>query len=267
MSGHIDSGRIASDRTGSDRIDSIEELRWIVPDWPAPANVRAASSLRCGGASMGDYAALNLADHVADDPVAVTANRERLQKALALPAPPIWLTQIHGVGCVDAASSTIGIEADASFTTQAGVVSAVLTADCLPVLLCDKQGLTVASVHAGWRGLAGGVIESTIAAMGEPQGLMAWLGPAIGPQQFEVGTEVRAAFVARDAATADAFISVRDGHWHADLYQLAALILKKQGVSAIYGAEWCTVSSPENFYSYRRDGVTGRMATLIWMTD
>ncbi len=255
------------DRIDSVRLDSIEALRWIVPDWPAPANVRAASSLRSGGTSGADYAALNLADHVADSPVAVAANRERLHRALALPAAPVWLTQTHGVACVDVARSTIGTEADASFTTQTGIVSAVLTADCLPVLLCDQQGSTVASVHAGWRGLASGVIESAIAAMGEPQGLMAWLGPAIGPQQFEVGTEVRATFVARDAAAADAFIPVRDGHWHADLYQLAALILRKQGISAIYGAEWCTVSSPENFYSYRRDGVTGRMATLIWMMD
>ncbi|MCF6323090.1 MAG: peptidoglycan editing factor PgeF [Gammaproteobacteria bacterium] len=242
-------------------------MRWIVPDWPAPAHVQAASSLRSGGGSVGEYASLNLADHVADDPATVAANRGRLQQALALPASPAWLTQTHGVDCVDAASSPIGIEADASFTTQVGIVSAVLTADCLPVLLCDKHGTTVAAVHAGWRGLAGGVIESAIAAMGEPQELMAWLGPAIGPQQFEVGVEVRAAFVERDAAAADAFISVRDGHWLADLYQLAVLILRKQRVNAIYGTEWCTVSSPENFYSYRRDGVTGRMTTLIWMVE
>ncbi|MBL1260900.1 MAG: peptidoglycan editing factor PgeF [Thiotrichaceae bacterium] len=262
MAGGIDSGRIVSDR-----IDSVERLRWIVPDWPAPAHVRAASSLRCGGSSVGEYAGLNLGDHVADDLVAVAANRTRLQQALALPASPTWLTQIHGVDCVDAANSPIGIEADASFTSQTGIVSTVLSADCLPVLLCDQRGTSVAALHAGWRGLADGVIESTIAALGEPRTLMAWLGPAIGPQQFEVGAEVHAAFVARDAAAADAFVPVRDGHWHADLYQLARLILRKQGVSAIYGGQWCTVSSPEYFYSYRRDGVTGRMATLIWMVD
>jgi len=259
--------QVDSVRSDSIWLDSIEALRWIVPDWPAPANVRAASSLRSGGASVGNYTALNLGDHVADDPAAVAANREQLQQALALPASPAWLTQTHGIDCVDAASSPIGIEADASFTTQAGIVSAVLTADCLPVLLCDKHGTTVAAVHAGWRGLAGGVIESTIAAMRHPSELMAWLGPAIGSQQFEVGAEVRAAFVARDAAAAAAFVPVRDGHWHADLYQLATLVLGKQGISAIYGGEWCTVGSPENFYSYRRDGVTGRMATLIWMAD
>lgn len=255
------------DRIDSVQIDSVDSFRWIVPDWPAPANVKAASSLRSGGVSVGEYAALNLGDHVADDPLAVATNRERLQQALVLPASPKWLSQVHGIDCVDAASSPVGVDADASFTTQAGVVSAVLTADCLPVLLCDKRGTTVAAVHAGWRGLAAGVIESTIAAMGRPHEIMAWLGPAIGPQQFEVGAEVRAAFIARDEAAVDAFLPAREGHWHANLYQLARLILKKQGVSAIYGGEWCTVSSPEDFYSYRRDGVTGRMATLIWMVD
>jgi len=246
-------------------VDSIDGVRWIVPDWPAPANVYAASSLRSGGVSVAEYAALNLGDHVADDRAAVKENRMRLQQALALPASPKWLTQVHGIECVDAANSAMAVEADASFTTQAGVVSVVLTADCLPVLLCDKQGTTVAAVHAGWRGLAAGVIESTIAVMGEPQELMAWLGPAIGPQQFEVGDEVRAAFIARDAAAVDAFAPMRAGHWLADIYQLSRIVLEKQGVSEIYGGEWCTVSRPGDFYSYRRDGVTGRMATLIWM--
>jgi len=244
---------------------SVDGVRWIVPDWPAPSNIRAASSLRSGGVSGAEYATLNLGDHVADGRAAVDENRVRLQQALALPASPKWLTQVHGIDCIDAASSAIGVEADASFTTQAGIVSVVLTADCLPVLLCDKQGTTVAAVHAGWRGLAAGVIESTIAAMGESQELMAWLGPAIGPQQFEVGDEVRAAFIARDAVAVDAFAPARAGHWLADLYQLARIVLKKQGVSNIYGGEWCTVSRPDDFYSYRRDGVTGRMATLIWM--
>ena len=244
---------------------SVDCVRWITPDWPAPANVCAASSLRSEGVSSAAYASLNLGDHVADDGAAVNENRLRLQQALALPSSPKWLTQVHGIECVDAASSAIGAKADASFTTQAGIVSTVLTADCLPVLLCDKQGTTVAAVHAGWRGLAAGVIESTIAAMGEARELMAWLGPAIGPQQFEVGDEVRAAFIARDAAAVDAFAPVRAGHWLADLYQLARIVLEKQGVSKVYGGEWCTVSRPEDFYSYRRDGVTGRMATLIWM--
>jgi len=246
-------------------VDSMDGVRWIAPDWPAPANVYAASTLRSGGVSSAEYTSLNLADHVADDRAAVNENRMRLQQALALPASPKWLTQVHGVECINAASSAIGAEADASFTTQAGIVSAVLTADCLPVLLCDKQGTTVAAVHAGWRGLAAGVIESTIAAMGEPLQLMAWLGPAIGAQQFEVGDEVRAAFIARDAAAVDAFAPVRAGHWLADLYQLARIVMEKQGLSEIYGGEWCTVSRPDDFYSYRRDGVTGRMATLIWM--
>ncbi len=248
-----------------DRIDETDGLRWIAPGWPAPKGIYAASTLRSGGVSVGEYATLNLGDHVADGATAVTTNRQRLQQALALPTAPSWLTQVHGVDCVDAADSALGCEADASFTIRPGVVCTVLTADCLPLLLCDKNGAAVAAVHAGWRGLAAGVIESTIAAMGKGRALMAWLGPAIGPQRFEVGAEVRAAFVARDAEATAAFMPGEDGRWLADLYQLAKIILKKQGISDIYGGQWCTVSEPENFYSYRRDGVTGRMATLIWM--
>lgn len=250
-----------------DRIDEADGLRWITPGWPAPKGVFAASILRSGGVSEGEYAALNLGDHVGDDAAAVQANRQRLQQALALPSAPQWLTQVHGVACVDAATNVPGCEADASITTQPGVVSVVLTADCLPLLLCDKKGGAVAAVHAGWRGLAAGVIESTIATLGDGRTLMAWLGPAIGPQRFEVGAEVRAAFIARDAAAAAAFTPGESGRWWADIYRLASGILQKQGVNDIYGGQWCTVSAPENFYSYRRDGVTGRMATLIWLDD
>ncbi len=250
-----------------DRIDEAAGLRWITPGWPAPKGIFAASTLRSGGVSEGEYAALNLGDHVGDEATAVQANRQRLLQALTLPAPPHWLTQVHGVTCVDVAASTPGCEADASVTTQPGVVSAVLTADCLPLLLCDKKGGAVAAVHAGWRGLAAGVIESTIAGLGRDRTLMAWLGPAIGPRRFEVGAEVRAAFIARDAAAAAAFTPGEGGRWWADIYRLATGILQKQGVNDIYGGQWCTVSSPENFYSYRRDGVTGRMATLIWIDD
>ncbi len=249
-----------------DRIDEADGLRWITPGWPAPQGFYAASTLRSGGVSGGEYATLNMGDHVGDDATAVATNRQRLQQALALPSAPSWLTQVHGVACVDAADSALGCEADASCTLRPGVVCAVLTADCLPLLLCDKNGGAVAAVHAGWRGLAAGVIESTIAAMGQGRTLMAWLGPAIGPQRFEVGAEVRAAFVARDAEASDAFIAGEEGRWLADLYQLARIILRKQGVNDVYGGQWCTASDAEHFYSYRRDGVTGRMATLIWMT-
>ena len=248
----------------ADSVDEVDGLCWITPDWPAPTNIRAASSLRSGGRSVGKYGALNLGDLVGDEAASVAANRAQLQQTLALPSTPLWLTQVHGSRAIDAANSTAGAEADASFTIRPGVVSAVLTADCLPLLLCDKTGTAVAAVHAGWRGLVAGVIESTIAAMGEGRELMAWLGPAIGAQCFEVGAEVRAAFVARDAAATEAFLPARAGHWYADLYRLAEITLEKQGVRDVYGGEWCTVSSPEHFYSYRRDGVTGRMATLIW---
>ncbi len=249
----------------SDRIEQVNGVRWITPDWPAPPTVHAASTLRSGGVSGTPYCALNLGGHVGDDAAAVAANRKKLQQALALPATPLWLTQVHGIDCVDATNHIAAIEADASFTTQTGVVSAVLTADCLPILLCDKNGGAVAAIHAGWRGLAAGVIESTITAMGEGRQLMAWLGPAIGAQRFEVGAEVRVAFLKHGGSAEAAFIPARAGHWWADLYQLARIVLIKQGVSEVYGGQWCTASSREHFYSYRRDGVTGRMATLIWM--
>lgn len=252
-----------------------EPLRWITPDWPVPTTIHAATTLRHGGASQDKYASLNLGDHVGDDATAVAMNRQYLQQALALPSPPLWLKQVHGVDCVDAAESVTGCEADASFTTQAEVVCAVLTADCLPLLLCDKNGTAVAAVHAGWRGLAAGVVESAIAAMRGGVGgggqLLAWLGPAIGAQRFAVGAEVRASFVARDNGAAAAFVAVeRDANgeerWLANLCLLATLILKRAGVDEIYGGQWCSVSEHEAFYSYRRDGVTGRMATLIWMS-
>jgi len=248
-----------------ERIDTANGLRWITPEWPAPATVRAATTLRHGGVSGGGYAALNLGDHVNDDGAAVATNRERLVAALQLPAAPHWLTQVHGIDCVDAATAPPGCEADACFSSKPGVVCAILTADCLPLLLCDKDGSAVAAVHAGWRGLAAGVIESAIAAMGGGRELLAWLGPAIGPQHFEVGEEVRAVFVARDPAATGAFVPGEGGRWLADLYLLTRLVLEKQGVKSIHGGHWCTAGAPENFYSYRRDGVTGRMATLIWI--
>lgn len=235
----------------------------IFPDWPAPANVHALVTTRAGGVSRAPYASFNLADHVGDDPAAVAANR-RLLRTL-LPAEPVWLKQVHGTRCVDAASIAKGCEADAAFTRQPGVVCAVLTADCLPVLLCDEAGTVVAAAHAGWRGLAGGVIESTVAAMQLPgKQLIAWLGPAIGPQSFEVGGEVRDAFLAHDPAAASAFRAQANGKWLCDIYRLATLRLEALGVCRIVSADFDTVRDTERFYSYRRDGITGRMASLIW---
>lgn len=235
---------------------------WIEPDWPAPPGVRAASTQRRGGASAGAYAGLNLGAHVGDVPEAVAVNRALLRRRLDLPAEPAWLRQVHGSDAVEA-----GVEpepaADASYTRGVGVVCAVMTADCLPVLLCTRDGEGVAAVHAGWRGLAGGVIERAVDALG-PGELLAWLGPAIGPAAFEVGEEVRAAFLAQDAESDAAFRGRDNGRWLADIYLLARLRLRRLGIGDVYGGHWCTYSDESRFFSYRRDGVTGRMATLIW---
>ena len=237
---------------------------WIIPDWPAPSWIKAVSTTRVGGVSTGAYASLNLAEHVADDPLAVIENRRRLREHLALPTEPVWLHQVHGCGIIDADAAVPVAEADGAVSRTPGHVCAVMTADCLPVLLCDRAGTRVAAAHAGWRGLANGVIEAAVAALGVPgNSVLAWLGPAIGPQAFEVGAEVRAAFVAHNPAAADAF-TAHGERWHADLYRLAHQRLSALGITEIYGGGLCTYTDATRFYSYRRDGVTGRMATLIW---
>jgi purine-nucleoside/S-methyl-5'-thioadenosine phosphorylase / adenosine deaminase len=239
---------------------------WIVPAWPAPAAVRAVTTTRHGGVSVPPWDSMNPADHVGDQPGAVAENRARLSRALQLPAAPVWLQQVHGVGVVNAAQVHGVPAADAAWTAQAGVVCAVMTADCLPVLLCDRAGQCVAAAHAGWRGLAAGVLEQTVQALpARPEALLAWLGPAIGPAAYVVGAEVRDAFLASDADAADAFTVAEQGGWHADLYRLARLRLSRLGVSAVFGGDWCSFTAPERFYSYRREGVTGRMASLIWL--
>ena len=241
-------------------------IEFIIPDWPAPPNVRALVTTRHGGVSSGPYASLNLGDHVGDSPAAVAENRRLLRAHL--PAEPVWLKQVHGKRCLDAAQAQVGSEADAAFARTPGVVCTVLTADCLPMLLCDRQGTVVAAAHAGWRGLAAGVIESTVAAMGLPgEQLMAWLGPAIGPENFEVGDEVRAIFVAHDPQAANAFVPQGNGKWLCDIYALAQQRLRALGVCRIAGPDFCTLRDARRFYSYRREGVTGRMASLIWRTD
>ena len=238
---------------------------WIVPDWPVPAAVRALSTTRAGGVSLAPYASLNLGAHVGDDPARVAENRARLRRLL--PAEPCWLNQVHGSAVVDAAAVAGLPDADAAFSRKPGAVCVVMTADCLPVLLCDRAGTVVAAAHAGWRGLHGGVVEATVAAMGVAPGeLIAWLGPAIGPQAFEVGGEVRAAFVAADGRADAAFRpAAQAGKWLADLYLLARQRLAALGVSAVHGGDCCTVGEADRFFSYRRDGVTGRMASLIWL--
>lgn len=244
----------------------------ILPEWQGAApTVGALSTTRAGGFSRGAYGdgaggpGLNLGGHVGDDPEHVERNRALLRSLL--PSNPVWLSQVHGAAVVDAAKVSDVPQADASFTNQPGVVCAVQTADCLPVLLCDVSGNIVAAAHGGWRGLAAGVLQNTVRCMraaGATE-LMAWLGPAIGPEQFEVGAEVREAFVAKDARAATAFRAREDGKFLADIYALARLALEASGVERISGGGFCTVSEQDRFYSYRRDRVTGRMAALIWI--
>ena len=236
---------------------------WIVPDWPVPAGVKAFITTRAGGVSTGPCAGLNLGLRTPDDPLAVEANRRRLRAAL--PADPKWLRQVHGTDVVDADTLTGIPEADAAVARAAGTVCAVLVADCIPILLADRAGLAVAVAHAGWRGLARGVLERTIERLARPPGtLLAYLGPGIGPGAFEVGADVREAFLAGDAAAEAAFAPRSPGKWMADLFLLARQRLARCGVGEVYGGAWCTHSDPDRFYSYRRDGATGRMAALIW---
>ena len=240
---------------------------FILPDWPAPISVRALVTTRRGGVSVGPYASFNLADHVGDDPQAVAANRKLLRERVPqLPADPLWLKQVHGVACIAVESSAPGIEADASWSRTPGKVCAVLTADCLPLLLCDEKGSIVSAVHAGLQGLAKGVIEAAVKTLPvPPASLLAWMGPAIGPKAFEVGPDVRDQFLAHDAKAAMAFTSSAKGKWLGDLYLLARQRLHELGVTRIYGGGECTVTDARHFYSFRRDRDTGRMASLIWL--
>ncbi|MDZ7662352.1 peptidoglycan editing factor PgeF [Thiohalophilus sp.] len=237
--------------------------RFITPDWAAPSTVQAGTSCRQGGVSEPPYDSLNPASHVGDAPQAVATNRARL----GLPGEPGWLQQVHGTRvAVLEHNGRIGLEADAAYTRTPGVICAVLTADCLPVLLCDRNGREVAAVHAGWRGLSSGVIEAALDQFQAPADqILAWLGPAIGPGVYEIGDEVRRAFVGPDPDSDEAFTPTRPDHWLMDIYALARRRLQQRGVEQINGGEYCTFTDAERFYSYRRDGVTGRMASVIWL--
>ena len=257
----------------------------LIPDWPAPKNVKTLQTTRHGGVSVAPYDTFNLGDHVGDAPLAVERNRMLLNKLL--PTEPVWLKQVHGVVVADAAQAACWPQADACVSAHPGAVCVVMTADCLPVLLCDDKGSVVGAAHAGWRGLCDGVIEQTVQAMKVPPGsLMAWLGPAIGAQAFEVGDEVRAAFVSKQPEAAASFTpslsppsplplageggasAPGEGEkWLADIYQLARLRLQALGITRIYGGGLCTHTDRANFFSYRRDGATGRMGTFIWLAE
>jgi hypothetical protein len=238
---------------------------WLTPDWPARAWVRACVTTRSGGISAAPFDRFNLGEHVEDDPAAVTRNRQRLISLLG--CKPAWLHQVHGVAVVPADPGEV-LEADASWTATPGVACSVMTADCLPVLFCDRAGSRVAAAHAGWRGLAGGVLEATLDALAvAPEEVLVWLGPAIGPHAFEVGAEVREAFMAVHPQAAEAFAaSINPGRYMADIYRLARIRLAARGVTAVYGGGFCTYSDPR-FYSYRRAARTGRFASLIWLAN
>lgn len=258
------------------------DLNFIVPNWPAPANVKALQTTRTGGISQAPYESLNFGAHVNDDAIAVAKNRQLLSPYL--PSEPVWVNQVHGIEVIDAAKSTCMQNADASFTTKPNVVCVTMTADCLPVLFCDKAGTVVAAVHAGWRGLCDGVIEAAVNKLSvEKSEILAWLGPAIGPDAFEVGDEVRQQFIQHDQQAEQAFQSLGDHEinqkWLCNMYMIAQQRLNKIGVTQIYGGsehgtydkncteKFCTYTDDARFFSFRRDKVTGRMASLIWLAQ
>jgi len=247
------------------------ELSLIRPNWSAPNHVQALCTTRLGGRSTAPYNSFNLAQHVGDNTADVQDNRAHLKQLAGYRNEPAWLEQVHGAVVVNAADCKTATEADASFANISNVVCVVMTADCLPVLFCDKQGRAVAAAHAGWRGLAAGVLESTLQRLCveldcPTNEILAWLGPAIGPSAFEVGDEVRDIFIAQHAVL-EAFTAVRKGHWLMDIYAVARTRLNKAGVVDISGGEYCTFSDEARFFSYRRNKVCGRMASLIWLQD
>ena len=240
---------------------------FIIPDWPAPPSVAAISTSRNGGVSQGPWQSLNLGCNSGDNPADVAENRQRLNQVL--PAPPRWLQQVHGNAVVvhegEATLAHGQVQSDAQWSREKAAVCAVLSADCLPVLFCNRQGTRVAAAHAGWRGLAAGVLENTVTAMAVPASeLMAWMGPAIGPLVYQVGDDVRSAFLQQEAEGAGAFVADGD-RWLFDICAMARHRLQRAGVGHISGGGYCTYSEPGRFFSYRRDRVTGRMASLVWL--
>lgn len=239
-------------------------MNWLTPDWPAPASVKACVTTREGGVSEAPFDSLNLGDHVDDRPEAVAENRRRLTDHFSI--QPAWLQQVHGIAVAHADPGIVAT-ADASWTTTPGIACTAMTADCLPALFCDRAGTRVAAAHAGWRGLAAGVLEATLDSLDVPAGeVLVWLGPAIGPKAFEVGPEVREVFINQLPEAAEAFVpSDNAGKFMADIYLLARLRLAERGVTAVYGGGFCTVTDPR-FFSYRRASRTGRFASLVWLT-
>jgi len=249
----------------------VTKPEWIAADWPAAPQIKAFTTTRKNGYSIIPYDSFNLAMHVGDDPNAVYKNRAALQEALLLPQAPCWLNQTHSTQVVRLTAPTCDTppEADASVTNQPGIVCAVLTADCLPILLCDRAGTQVAAIHAGWRGLLNGIIDETLNTLSLPgEQLMAWLGPAIGPQAFGINEDIRQQFIDRHPAFEAGFLQ-HHNQWHGNLYQLAKINLAQRGVTTVSGGDFCTQSEPDRFFSYRgaKNNQTGRMATLIWIAS
>lgn len=246
----------------------LSNCNWITPNWPIPSHVKALTTLRSGGVSLTPFDSFNLAMHVGDAPTAVLQNRDILQKSAKLPTKPLWLKQVHGIEVVTAEdfSSEETPEADAAIAFHPNQICTVLTADCLPILLCDQKGSKIGAVHAGWKGLAQGVIEATVEKLSpNPENLLAWLGPAIGPESFEVREEVHSVFSQVDERKA--FRPFGQEAWLLDIYYLAKLRLMRLGIKQIFGGGYCTYRESDRFYSFRRDKITGRMATLIWFEN
>ncbi len=245
---------------------TIDEL--IIPNWSAPHNIKAISTTRSGGVSPPPYDHLNLGTHVGDNPQLVLKNRQLITEIAELPESPRWLEQVHGSNVIDSYDWQENIQADAIFSRRANHVCTVMTADCLPLLLCNQQGDCVAAVHVGWRGLATGIIEAALTRFScKSSDILAWLGPAIGPMQFEVGQDVYNAFAKNDVNATTAFVATGEQLYLADIYELARQQLQKKGVLQIFGGDCCTVSDKARFFSYRRDGITGRMASMIWIAN
>lgn len=250
--------------------DRFKETDLVRPDWPAPGNIRAFSTTRRGGVSRGPWASLNLGPNCGDEPANVLENRRRI--ARLLPAEPLWMEQVHGARVLESGEDGTGHEqADARVESAPGRVVTIMSADCLPVLLCDEDGARIGAAHAGWRGIAAGVIEATVERMeASPGRLMAWLGPAISGAVYEVGDDVRDAFAAAEGharRSVDGSFTRHGGRWLLDVAGAARRILEALGVQRVYGGGFCTYREPDRFFSHRRDGATGRMASVIWLED
>lgn len=238
---------------------------WLWADWPAPKHIRAGTSIRTGGHSKRPFNDLNLAQHVGDDPVDVKKNRETLINHLQLQSDPIWLNQTHSSNIISIDTTPENRDADGSFTSKHNKICAILTADCVPVLFCNENGTQIAAIHAGWKGICGGIIENAIKTFSKPETMLVWIGPCISSEHYEVGNDVYEGCLDHSILINSAFNQINDDHWHCDLTKIVRILLKNEGIGAIYECNLCTYKMDELFFSYRREGNTGRTASMIWM--